>query len=151
MNFRLVPPFLLALAFTARGMDPVAKADPSIAADAPPGHSVHGDSFNEGPRRRLPLIPGCGDVSFPVTSAHPEVQAYFNQGVAQLHGFWYWEAERSFRTVLQLDPGCLMGHWGMAMANLENEERARKIIGKVSDEALQSATPREKAWLESGS
>jgi peroxiredoxin len=130
-------------------MDPVAKADPSIAADAPPGHSVHGDSFNEGPRRRLPLIPGCGDVSFPVTSAHPEVQAYFNQGVAQLHGFWYWEAERSFRTVLQLDPGCLMGHWGMAMANLENEERARKIIGKVSDEALQSATPREKAWMES--
>jgi len=149
MNFRLAPTLLLVLVCTARGMDPVAKPDPSFAADAPPGHSIHGDSFNEGPRRRLPLMPGCGDVSFPVTSAHPEVQAYFNQGVAQLHGFWYWEAERSFRTVLQLDPGCLMGHWGMAMANLENEERARKIMGKVSDEALQSLPPREKAWLES--
>ena len=140
---------LLALALSSRAEDALPKPDPSFAADAPPGHSVHGDSFDEGPRRRLPLLPGCGNVSFPVTSSHPEVAAYFNQGVAQLHGFWYWEAERSFRTVLQLDPTCLMGHWGMAMANLENEERARKLIAKVTDDALKSVPPREKAWLES--
>ena len=138
---------LLALALSSRAEDALPKPDPSFAADAPPGHSVHGDSFDEGPRRRLPLLPGCGNVSFPVTSSHPEVAAYFNQGVAQLHGFWYWEAERSFRTVLQLDPSCLMGHWGMAMANLENEERARKLIAKVTDDALKPPVARRRLRL----
>jgi peroxiredoxin len=113
-----------------------------------PGHSSHGESFSEGPRRRIPLTPGCGDVSFPVTTANPEAQQWFNQGVAQLHGFWYWEAERSFRTVLVLDPDCVMAHWGMAMANIENEERARKLIAKADGPALEKATPREKAWIE---
>lgn len=113
-----------------------------------PGHSSHGESFSEGPRRRIPLTPGCGEVSFPVTTANPEAQAWFNQGVAQLHGFWYWEAERSFRTALALDPDCVMAHWGMAMANIENEERARKLISKATGPALEKATPREKAWIE---
>jgi peroxiredoxin len=113
-----------------------------------PGHSSHGESFSEGPRRRIPLTPGCGDVSFPVTTSNPEVQEWFNQGVAQLHGFWYWEAERSFRTVLALDPDCVMAHWGMAMANIENEERARKLIEKATGSAFEKVTPREKAWIE---
>ena len=145
----LSAPLLAALALASHAEEKLPRPDPSFAPDAPPGHSMHGDSFDEGPRRRLPLIPGCGDVQFPVTSSHPEVPAYFNQGVAQLHGFWYWEAERSFRTVLQLDPKCVMAHWGMAMANLENEGRARKLIAMATEEALKAATPHEKAWIES--
>ncbi len=118
------------------------------AAGVLPGHSSHGESFNEGPRRRIPLTPGCGDVSFPVTTASPEAQQWFNQGVAQMHGFWYWEAERSFRTALVLDPACVMAHWGMAVANIENEDRARKLLEKIAAPALEKATPREKAWIE---
>ena len=38
------------------------------------------------------------------TSKVPEAQKFFNQGVGQLHGFWYYEAERSFRQVAGLDP-----------------------------------------------
>jgi peroxiredoxin len=136
---------LSALTLPLRGEEP--KPDPSLPPDAPPGHSIHGDSFNEGPRRRLPLTPGCGDVDFRVTTSSPEAQQFFNQGVAQLHGFWYWEAERSFRTVLQLDPNCMMAHWGMAMANLENEPRARKLIEKATGPAMDKMTPREKAWI----
>lgn len=134
------------LSVLARAAEP--KVDASQPPDAPPGHSIHGESFNEGPRRRLPLTPGCGDVSFPVTTSSKEAQEFFNQGIAQLHGFWYWEAERSFRTVLQLDPACTMAHWGMAMANLENEERARKLIAKAEGAAVDKLTPREKAWME---
>ncbi len=93
-------------------------------------------------------MPGCGDVTFPVTTAAPEAQQYFNQGVGQLHGFWYWEAERSFRTVLQIDPNCVMAHWGMAMANIQNEARARQLILKASGPALDAASPREKAFVE---
>lgn len=141
-------PFLLPL-LCALARAEEAKPNPSVAPDAPPGHSIHGDSFNEGPRRRIPLTPGCGNVSFPVSTASKEAQDWFNQGVAQLHGFWYWEAERSFRTVLQIDPACTMAHWGMAMANIENEDRARKLIAKAAGPALEKLTVREKAWMES--
>lgn len=118
------------------------------SASALPGHSSHGESFSEGPRRRIPLTPGCGNVTFPVTTSNPEAQQWFNQGIGQLHGFWYWEAERSFRTVLALDPDCVMAHFGMAMANIENEDRARKLIAKATGPALDKLTPREKAWIE---
>jgi len=93
-------------------------------------------------------MPGCGRVHFPVTTAAPEAQVFFDQGIGQLHGFWYWEAERSFRTALQIDPDCVMAHWGMAMANLQNEPRARQIIAKAAGPCFDAATPREKAWIE---
>lgn len=135
-----------ALAIAAR---PAAADDaPATPASPAPGHSIHGESFSEGPRRRLPLTPGCGVVRFPVTTASPEAQSYFEQGVGQLHGFWYWEAERSFRTVLQIDSACVMAHWGMAMANIQNEARARQIIALATGPAFDAATPREKAWIE---
>jgi hypothetical protein len=135
---------VLATGTPARAESPAGQTPTGIV----PGHSVHGESFSEGPRRRLPPIPGCGAVSFTVTTSAPEAQAFFEQGVGQLHGFWYWEAERSFRTALQIDPACVMAHWGMAMANVQNEARARQIIAKATGPAFDAATPREKAWIE---
>jgi peroxiredoxin len=158
--FRRVPaplaPVVTRLLLTAvLGSALATAAWPAAADDAPatpaspaPGHSLHGETFSAGPRRRLPLTPGCGVVRFPVTTASPEAQSYFEQGVGQLHGFWYWEAERSFRTVLQIDPACVMAHWGMAMANIQNEARARQIIARATGPAFDAATPREKAWIE---
>ena len=64
-------------------------------------------------------------VRFPVTVAQPELQAYFDQGVGQLHGFWYFEAERTFRQIAAEDPECAMAYWGMAMANVR-QRRARR-------------------------
>jgi peroxiredoxin len=122
-------------------------ADDAVAAP-PPGHSLHGEGFSDGPRRLLPPTPGCGAVRFPVTTGVPEAQAFFDQGVGQLHGFWFWEAERSFRTVLHLDPDCAMAHWGMAMANVQNEARGRQFIAKASGKPLEALTPRERAWIE---
>jgi hypothetical protein len=51
---------------------------------------------------------GIGQTNFPVSSSHPEVQKWFDQGHTLLHGFWYFEAERSFRWCLKLDPDCAM-------------------------------------------
>src|SRR5688500_10255117 len=66
---------------------------PPVAASGPlPGHSAHGESFNEGPRRAAYLMGNTGDVSFPVTTANPQAQQFFNQAIGQLHGFWYLEA-----------------------------------------------------------
>ena len=95
------------------------------------GHSLHGEVFNEGPRQAAYLMPGMGNVHFPVTCSDDLVQRFMDQGVAQLHGFWYYEAERSFRQAAVLDPDCAMTYWGMAMANTTNTERARKFIAEA--------------------
>ena len=63
---------------------------------------------------------GQGQVNFSVTTAHPRVQEFINQAVAQLHTFFYFEAERSFRQAALLDPDCSMAYWGMAMVNVNN-------------------------------
>ena len=61
------------------------------------------------------LLEGQGTVNFPITTRSPEAQAFFNQGVAQLHSFWVNEAERSFLQSAQLDPEAPMPWWGIAM------------------------------------
>ena len=70
---------------------------------------------------------GTGNVQFPVTSKNPLVQKFIEQGIGQLHGFWYVEAERSFRQAAALDPDCGIAYWGMAVANRSHEPRARKL------------------------
>ena len=104
-----------------------------LRADDDPiaGHSAHGEAFNEGPRQAAYLMDGMPDIDFPVTTSSPEAQKFFNQGIGQLHGFWYFEAERSFRQVATLDTNCAMALWGMAMANTSNEKRAKGFIEKA--------------------
>src|SRR5688500_14021926 len=92
------------------------------------GHSVHGEAFNDGPRQSAYLMDGMPKIDFPIASESKEAQGFFNQGIGQLHGFWYFEAERSFRQVAMLDTNCAMAYWGMAMANVVNGKRAREII-----------------------
>ncbi|MEM8954912.1 MAG: redoxin domain-containing protein [Verrucomicrobiota bacterium] len=118
------------------------------AAAPPPGHSNHGEAFNEGPRQKARLIDGVDQIiSFPVTTSHPKAQRFFNQGVCQLHGFWYFEAERSFRQAAMLDPDCAMAYWGMAMANLRNADRVQGFLKKAVT-LKEQVTDRERLWIE---
>jgi peroxiredoxin len=117
-------------------------------ADVPPGHSYHGEVFNEGPRQRAYLMGKTGNVRFPVTTKSKEAQAFFEQGIGQLHGFWYFEAERSFRQVAMIDGDCAMAYWGMAMANHENEKRAAPFIKKTRS-LLPNTSRREQLYIES--
>ena len=97
------------------------------------GHSHQGEAFNQGPRHSALPIAGTGQVSFPIQCSWSEGQQFFNQGVGQLHGFWYYEAERTFRQIASHDPKCAMAYWGMAMANWENEKRAKAFIKKAKE------------------
>jgi peroxiredoxin len=119
---------------------------PTVAATQP-GHSLHGEVFDEGPRQKAYLMPGMPKVDFPVSTKNADAQAFFIQGVGQLHGFWYFEAERSFRQVAAIDPDCVMAYWGMAMANANNAKRAKDFIGKAAASKA-AVTPRERAWIE---
>jgi peroxiredoxin len=112
-----------------------------------PGHSHAGEAFNEGPRQFARRIEGTGDVHFPLTTNWEEGQTFFDQGIGQLHGFWYFEAERTFRHIAAKDPDCAMAYWGMAMANWENQKRAREFIAKAV--ALkEKASQREQMWID---
>lgn len=111
-----------------------------------PGHSHQGDSFNEGPRQASELIGGTGQVTIPIETTWEHGQAYFDQGIGQLHGFWYYEAERSFRQIAAHDPECAMAYWGMAMANWENQERAKGFIEKAKA-LTETANPLAKAYI----
>ncbi|HXX92761.1 MAG TPA: redoxin domain-containing protein, partial [Planctomycetota bacterium] len=111
-------------------------------------HSIHGEAFNEGPRRKATLMPGMGKIGFEFTTKAPEAKAFFLQGVGQLHGFYYFESERSFRQVAFLDPDCAMAYWGMAMSNINNEKRAKEFLARA--EALQGhSSRREQMWIQS--
>ena len=126
--------------------------EPQASAVSPengvkPGHSYHGEAFNEGPRRGAYLMGTTGNVSLPITTKDPQAQAFFNQGVGQLHGFWYFEAERSFRQAVQLDHDCAMAYWGMTLANVNNLKRAKSFI----EEAVKrkgNVSERERMYIE---
>jgi peroxiredoxin len=115
--------------------------------ELPAGHSTHGEAFNEGPRQKAYLMGNTGYVHFPVTAVATQAQAFFDQGIGQLHGFWYFEAERSFRQVALLDPHCAMAYWGMAMANTNNHKRARGFIAEAV-KLKEKATERERMYID---
>jgi peroxiredoxin len=108
---------------------------------------MDGEAFDEGPRRRPVKLSGMGDVRFPITSKSAEAQAFFNQGIAQVHTYYYFEAERSFREVVRLDPACGMGYWGMALANANNPERARAFL-EQAEARRQQMSAREQKYLD---
>ena len=120
-------------------------------ADDPRGHgkSVHGEAFDEGPRQAAILMgaESAGKTDFAVSSKNPQARAFFQQGIAQLHAFAFFEAERSFREVLKLDPDCAMGHWGMAMANRFNPKRARELLAKAAA-GRAGSDAREVLWID---
>jgi peroxiredoxin/tetratricopeptide (TPR) repeat protein len=103
----------------------VACVFPLLAADSDDntvlgklGHSEHGAAFDTGPREKPWPMTGIGVAHFPITTNNPEVQRWFDQGNALLHSFWDYEAERSFRWCLKLEPDNAMAYWGLARASM---------------------------------
>src|ERR1051325_4411079 len=117
-------------------------------ADANPGYSHQGEAFNEGPRQRAYLMGKTGNVRFPITTKSKEAQAFFEQGVGQLHGVWYFEAERSFAAGAFWDPVGAWAYGGMAMANHENAKRAAGFIKKARG-LLRGVSRQEQLYIES--
>jgi tetratricopeptide (TPR) repeat protein len=95
---------LTVFAFAAQQSTPAPKAD----ACAPPPGAV-------APSLPAKLLNGQGKIDFKITTKSAEAQAFFNQGVAQMHSFWAREAERSFLQAAALDPEAAMPQWGIAM------------------------------------
>ncbi|MGH9749666.1 MAG: hypothetical protein ACRD6R_07070, partial [Candidatus Polarisedimenticolia bacterium] len=100
------PPSRFAAAILAASFAPLIAAGSACAR--PPA---------EAPAARVPLFEGTGPHVRPVTTASPEAQRYFDQGVNFLFAFNHDEAIRSFRRAAEIDPACAMAWWGIAIAN----------------------------------
>ncbi|MBD0370219.1 MAG: alpha/beta fold hydrolase [Pyrinomonadaceae bacterium] len=73
------------------------------------------NSFAQGADQAT-LVEGLGDLNHPVTTANPEAQKFFNQGLAYMYAFNHAEAVRSFKRASELDPQMAMAYWGIALA-----------------------------------
>lgn len=62
------------------------------------------------------LLPGMGETDMAVTTRSDEARKFFNQGVSQVHSFWFLEAERSFLQAATLDPDMAMAWWGISIS-----------------------------------
>ena len=91
------------------------------------------------------LMDGYGKVHMTVTTKSAEAQAFFDQGLALMHSFWFYEADRSFERAAQLDPECAMAQWGIAMSDV-NEERRNAAI-KRAKELAPKVSEREQLYL----
>jgi hypothetical protein len=63
-----------------------------------------------------PAANTSGEVNFQI-SCGPAVQKTFREAVWTLHSFWYPEARKAFTAVIEAEPGCAMGYWGIAMSH----------------------------------
>lgn len=112
------------------------------------GHSYHGEAFNEGPRQAARRLEGIAPIEFPTSAKEERTQAFIEQDIAQLHGFWYLEAERSFRQAAAEEPELAIAYWGMAMANTNNRKRATGLIAQAMELRAQGTSDREKRYIE---
>jgi tetratricopeptide (TPR) repeat protein len=92
------------------------------------------------------LVEGYGKVHMPISTKSEEAQRFFDQGLALLHSFWSYEADRSFERAAQLDPECPMAQWGIAMAAV-NEKRRDEAIKRAKELAARAGA-REKLYID---
>lgn len=105
----------------------------------------------------VPLFEGLGKHTRTVTTASPQAQRYFNQGLNFLYAFNHDEAIRSFTEAARLDPACAMAHWGVAVANgphinfpMVPPDRAKAAWAALTPakENVSNGTEAEKALVE---
>ncbi|MDX2224499.1 MAG: hypothetical protein SFV21_17235, partial [Rhodospirillaceae bacterium] len=65
---------------------------------------------------RPPLYTDLGDITFKISTARPEAQRYFDQGLRLAYGFNHAEAIRAFKAAQSIDPTCAMCFWGEGWA-----------------------------------
>ncbi len=114
-----------------------------------------------GQRAGAPLFEGMGDYHMPITTANPDAQRYFDQGMVLAFGFNHAESIRSFRAAQTLDPTCAMCFWGEALAtgpNINVTSNGKAIMAPAErasaraaiDQALalmDDVSPKEQDWI----
>jgi tetratricopeptide (TPR) repeat protein len=72
-----------------------------------------------------------GDYTRPVTTSSPAAQLWFSRGLAWAYAFNHEEAVTCFERVIEADPGCALGYWGLAYALGPNYNKPWEAFGQA--------------------
>ncbi len=59
---------------------------------------------------------GMGDGGFPISTANPQAQRWFDYGIKMFHAFYHEDAKRAFDKAVAADPHCALCLWGQALS-----------------------------------
>jgi len=89
------------------------------------------------------------------TSCTPQAQKEFERALGMLHSFWFPETIKVFSAIPQIDPGCAIAYWGLAVSIRPNPlvgpwdaatlKRGLEAVEK--GESIGAKTQRERDWL----
>lgn len=130
----------MALASTGAAKDAPKTPEPADhAAQMPPAHDAHSHDDNLKPKVPT-LLTGYGGGGFAVTTAVPEAQAFFANGMELGAAFAHSAAGAAMEHAVMLDPQCAMCKWGQALVegptiNYGNDKAERKPLYALAREA----------------
>lgn len=126
----------------------------ALAACSAPPHDMHraGGAATDRPV----LYDTLGSYSRKVTTASPQAQRWFDQGLRLVYAFNHTEAQRAFREATRVDPTCAMCSWGLALTEGSNynsptdagRERAAVAAVQQAQRLAASGTAAERALVE---
>ena len=152
MNRFVLVVFVPLLSGTLIAQQPPASPSRSPSPQSP---SHQAPSHQSPSHQAAGLVTGYGDLHHPVTTANPEAQKFFDQGLRYIYAFNHDEAKRSFEHASQLDPKLAMAYWGIAEsvgpnyndpADPDRFKQAHDAIQKAID-LSSSASPSEQAYI----
>ena len=116
-------------------------------------HGTHGPSSADG---RPVLYDSLGSYSYRITTASPDAQRWFDQGLRLVYAFNHHEAQRAFREAARLDPTCAMCFWGIALTEGGNynhptdADREKKALAAAQQAGAlgAEARPAERALIQ---
>jgi tetratricopeptide (TPR) repeat protein len=105
---------------------------------------------------KAPLYDNLGNFHYAITTASPDAQKYFDQGLTLSYAFNHAEAIRAFKQAAALDPKCAMCYWGIAFAygpniNAPITEDAAKEAWQAIEQARAvsaAASERERGFID---
>jgi tetratricopeptide (TPR) repeat protein len=106
--------------------------------------------------KRVTLYNSLGSYSYRITTANPEAQRWFDQGLRLMYAFNHYEAQKAFREAARIDSGCAMCYWGIAMTegsnyNSPTDANREKTALSAAQEAQRhaaGASPVERALIQ---
>ena len=89
------------------------------------------------------------------TSCTPEAQKEFERALAMLHSFYFPETVKAFTKVTEIDTGCAIAYWGLAVSTRPNPlvgpfdaaTLKRGLDAVEKGKAIGAKTQRERDWL----
>lgn len=115
---RILATAIIGLALTGIGSAEARKDELGPYGQVPgPAHCgvMGGNNAAAAATASPPLFDGLGTRSFAITTANPQAQAYFDQGLRWAYAFNHAEARRAFVEAQRQDPGCALCAWGEAL------------------------------------